>query len=175
MNLRHLKHYNLYLDSYVLSPLCRISLHIIHCASPPFCDLTWLPPKSPFSTLPLENVDEVQRCSELHRDICHYVCWIFFCTDLHQVDHLSLTYLVIPHIDVLYPLMIHVILSKINSTRWTWTESCMMPKVLTNPLNHKASLDVSTAAMYFTFVVENAFMSCNFTFQLMTHSTIVNT
>jgi len=90
--------------------------------SPPFCDFTWLPLKSPFATLPLENLDEVQRCSELlHRDgLRHHICWILLRADLYQIDHLIihdlLTYLVIPHINVLRSLVIHVIFSEMNRT-----------------------------------------------------------
>ena len=96
-------------------------LPLHHSAFSPFCDFTCLPPKSPFSTLPLENLDEVQRCSELlHRDgLRHHVCWILLCTDLHQVDHIviydPLTYFVIPYI-MLHPFVIFVILSKRNNT-----------------------------------------------------------
>ena len=78
--------------------------------------------QEPLSTLSLDNLDEVQRCSELlnQDNLYHHVCWILICTDLHQVDHLvnydPLTYLVIPHINVFHPLMIHVILSEMKST-----------------------------------------------------------
>jgi len=88
----------------------------------PLCDFTWLLPNSSFSTLTLENLHKVQRCSELlHLDgRYHLVCWIFLYSDLHQVDYLIiydlLTYLMIHHIDVLCPLMILVILNKMNST-----------------------------------------------------------
>jgi len=113
---------NLHLDSCSLSPFVEISLRFIHRAFFPFCDFTWLPPKSPFSTLLLENLDEVQRYSEiLHLDdLCHHVCWILLYTHLHQVNHLviydPLTYLEIPHINVLRPLVILVIFCKINCT-----------------------------------------------------------
>ena len=66
--------------------------------------------KCPFSTLPLENFDKVQRYSELlYLDgLCHHICWILFHADLYQIDHLiipdPLMYIVIPHINVLCPL-----------------------------------------------------------------------
>ena len=81
----------------------------------PFCDFTWLPPKNPFATLPLENLDEALRCFELlHQDsLHHHIRLILLRVDLYQSDHLiihdSLTYLVIPHINVLRPLVIPVI------------------------------------------------------------------
>jgi len=85
--------------------------------------LTWLPPKScSFATLPLKNLDEAQRCSELlHLDgLRHHIRWILLRADLYQIDHLiihdPLTYLVIPYINVLHPLVIHVIFSEMNRT-----------------------------------------------------------
>jgi len=51
----------------------------------------------------------------------------------------------------------------------------MMPKVPTNPLNYKASLDASTVAMYSASVVESATISCNYAFQLTTRSATMNT
>ena len=51
--------------------------------------------------------------------LLYHICEIFLRADLYQIDHLTihdpLTYLVIPHINVLRPLMIHVILIKMNS------------------------------------------------------------
>ena len=87
----------------------------------PFCDFTWLLPKSLFITLPLENLNKVQRCSELHRDgLRHHICWILLRVNLYQIDHLiihdPLTYLVISHINVLRPLVIPVIFNKMNRT-----------------------------------------------------------
>ena len=147
--------------------------------SPPFCDFTWLSPKSSFSTLPLKNFDEVQRCFELlHRDgLRHHIRWILLHADLYQIDHLiihdPLTYLLIPHINVLRPLVIPMILSEMNRTLaivMTRTESCMILNVLTNPINHKAFFDASTAAMYSASVIESAVVSCSSAFQLMMHS-----
>ena len=147
---------------------------LLHSPSfPPFCHFTWLPPKSPFATLPLENLDEVQRCSKfLHRDdLRHHICWILLRVDIYQIDHLiihdPLTYLVTSHINVLRPLVIHVILSEMNRTltsQWTRAESCMILNISTSPLNHKASFDTSTAAMYSTSVVERAIVTCNSAF-----------
>jgi len=80
------------------------------------------PLKSPFSTLPLKNIDEVQKCSELlHRDdICHHVYLILLCTNLHQVNNLFyynlMTYHIISHINVLCPLVISMILRKMYRT-----------------------------------------------------------
>jgi len=75
-----------------------------------------------FATLPLEKLDEVQGCSELlYRDgLRHYIRWILFRADLYQIDHLIihdlLTYILTPHINVLRPLVIPVILSEMNRT-----------------------------------------------------------
>ena len=88
----------------------------------PFCDFTWLPPKSLFATLPLENLDEVQRYSELlHRDCLRYhIRWILLRADLYRIDllivHDLLTYLVKFHINMLRSLVIPVIFSEMNST-----------------------------------------------------------
>jgi len=112
---------NLHLDSCSLNPSVEIGLCFINLAfSPLLC--TWLLPNSPCATLPLENLDEVQRCSELlHRDgLCHHIRWILLRADLCQIDHLfihdPLTYLVKSHINVLRPLVIPVILGEMNST-----------------------------------------------------------
>jgi len=60
---------NLHLDSCSLNPFVEIGLRFIRVAFSPFCDFTLLPPNCSFTTLPLEDLDEVQRCSELlHRD-----------------------------------------------------------------------------------------------------------
>ena len=72
------------------------SLHrnwpLLHSQSflPPFCDFTWLLSKSLFVTLPLENLDEIQRCSELlYRDgLRYHTCWILLHDDFYQIDHL---------------------------------------------------------------------------------------
>jgi len=139
--------------------------------SPCFCDYTWFPPKSPFATLLLENLDEVQRCFELiHRDgLRHHIRWIFLRADLYQIDHLiihgSLTYLVISHINVLRPLVIPMILSEMNrilAVAMNLNLSYMIQNVSTNPLNHKASFDASPVTMYSTSVIERAILSCNF-------------
>jgi len=88
----------------------------------PFCDFTWLPPKNPFATLPLENLDEALRCFELlHQDsLHHHIRLILLRVDLYQSDHLiihdSLTYLVILHINVLRLLVLHVIFNEMNRT-----------------------------------------------------------
>ena len=90
--------------------------------SPRFCDFILLSPMSMLSTLPLEKLDEVQRCSELlHRNgLQHHIYWILLRADLYQIDHLiihdPLTYLVISHINVLRPLVIPAILSEMNRT-----------------------------------------------------------
>jgi len=90
--------------------------------SPFFCDFTWLSPKSPFIILPLENFDEVQRCSELfHWDgLRPHIRWILLRADLYQIDHFiihdPLTYLAKSHINVLRLLVIYVIFSEMNST-----------------------------------------------------------
>jgi len=74
--------------------------------------------RSPFVTLPLENLDEVQRCSDfLHRDgFHHHIRWILLQADFYQIDHLiihdPLMYLVISHINMLRLLVIPVILSE---------------------------------------------------------------
>ena len=74
-----------------------------------------------FATLPLKNLDEVQRCSKLlHRDdLCHHIRWILLRADLYQIYHLiihhPLTYLVKSHIIVLRLLVIPVIFSEMNS------------------------------------------------------------
>ena len=102
--------------------LHRIGLHFIGLAISPFCEFTRLPPKSPFATLPLKNLDEVQRYSEiLHpNNLRHHIYWILLHADIYQIDYLiihdPLTYLVIPHINVLRPLVIPVILSEMNRT-----------------------------------------------------------
>ena len=71
---------NLHLDSCSLSPFIEIGLLFIHLAFSPFCDFTLLPLKSLFTTLPLKNLNEVQRCSELlHQDgLRYHICWFFF-------------------------------------------------------------------------------------------------
>ena len=85
--------------------------------SPFFCNFTRLP-----RAHSLENFDGVQRCSKLlHQDgLYHHVCWIFICIDFDQINnhfHCNpLSYLMISHINVLYPLVIHVILSEIYRT-----------------------------------------------------------
>jgi len=105
-----------------LSPLVEIGLCFIHHTFSPLLYFIWLPPKSLISTLSLENLEEVHRYSEvLHWDgLYQHIRWILLCTNLHQIDHLviydPLTYLIIPHNDVLRPFMIHVILSKMNNT-----------------------------------------------------------
>ena len=102
-----------------IEPLCRNWPPLFTVlSSPPFCDFTWLPLKSSFSILSLDNLNEIQRCSELlHRDgLHHHIRWIHLCADLYQIDHLiiynPLMYLVIPHINVLRSLVIHVILNR---------------------------------------------------------------
>ena len=40
-------------------------------------------------------------------------------------------------------------------SQWSWTESCMMPKISTNLLNHKASFDTSTGVMYSASIIES--------------------
>jgi len=152
--------------------------------SPLFCDFTWLPPKSMFSTLPLENLDEVQRCSELlHRDgLYHHVCWISFITDLHQVDHFviynPLTFLVIPPINVLHPLMMHMLLNKMNSIltvtvnlNWIMYDAKYLDQY-SQPQDFLRCLNCNKVS---ASVVERAIVSCNSIFQLMTHSATVNT
>jgi len=105
-----------------IKSLCR-NWPMLH--SPSFLPLfgfAWLPPKSPFTILPLENLDEVQRCSELlHWDgLRHHICWILLRANLYQIDHLiiddPLTYLVKSHINLLCPLVIPVIFSEMNIT-----------------------------------------------------------
>jgi len=90
-----------------------------------FLPLLWLHMTSSqdsFTTLSLENLDDVQRCSELlHQDgLRHHICWILLRTDLYQIDHLIihdlLSYLVIPYINVLHLLLIPMILSEMNHT-----------------------------------------------------------
>ena len=99
-----------------IEPLCR-NWPLL---PPPFCDFTWLSHKSLFATLSLENLDKVQRYFELLHwdDLHHHIRWILFRVDLYPIDHLiilnPLTYLVIPHINVLHPLVIFVILNKMN-------------------------------------------------------------
>ena len=156
-----------------IESLCR-NWSLLHAPSfLPFCDFTWLSPKSPFIILPLENFDEVQRCSELfHWDgLHHHIRWILLRSDLYQIDHLiihdSLTYLVKSHINVLRPLVIPVIFSNMNSTlvvAINLTKSCMILNVSTNSLNHKASFDASTAAMYSASVVKRTIVSYNSAF-----------
>ena len=113
---------NLQLDSCSLTSFVKIGLCFIHRVFSSFCDFTWLPLESPFSSLPLKNLDEIQWCFELlHRDgLHHHVRRIILCIDLHQVDHLviyvPLTYLMIPHINVFYLFEIPVIFRKMNST-----------------------------------------------------------
>ena len=100
--------------------IVEIGLHTINKLFSPFCDFTRLPLKSPFSTLSLEYIDEIQRYSELfHRyNFCHYVCWIFLCTNLHQVNNFFyyhlMTYPMILHINVLCSLVILMIFSEMN-------------------------------------------------------------
>jgi len=49
-------------------------------------------------------------------------------------------------------------------SQWTRTESYMILNVSTNPLNHKAFFDASTAAMYSASIIERATVSCTYTF-----------
>ena len=105
-----------------IESLHKIGFCFILLAFSPFCNFTWLPLKISFATLPLENLDEVQRCSELlHRDsLRHHIRWILLHADIYQIDHLiiydPLTYLVKFHINVLHLLVIPVIFSEMNST-----------------------------------------------------------
>jgi len=167
-----------------LSPFVEIVLWFINCTFSPLCDFTWFPPKSLFSASPFENLDEIQRCSELlqQNGLRHHVRRILLHADLHQVDHLviynPLTYLMIPYINVLHSLVIHVIIRKMKSTltvamnpNWIMHYT----KSLDQSSQPQSSFDASTVTMYLASVVERAIVSCNFAFQLMTHWTNVNT
>ena len=73
---------------------------------------------------------------------------------------------------MLHLLVIHVIFRKMNSTlaiAINLNRILYDTDVSSNPLNHKASFDVSTAAMYSASVVERAIVPCNSAFQLVTH------
>ena len=149
-----------------------------------FVTSQWLSPKILFAALPLENLGKVQRCFELlHRDgLRHHICWILIWADLYKIDRLiiydPLTYLGYLTSMCLVRLWYLWYLARwiaLWLSQWTWNESCMILNVSTNPLNHKASFDASTAAIYSTSVVERAIVSCNFAFQLMTQSGTVNT
>ena len=169
-----------------IESLRRNWLPLIHRAFFPFCDFTWLPSKSPFSTLLLENLDEVCRFSELlHRDrLCHHVYWILFCTDLHQVNNIFyyesttqwriLWYLTSMCFVCLWYMWSLARCITLLLSQQTWTESYML-KVLINLLNHKAFFNASTAAMCSTFDVESVTVSCKSVFQLTMHSATMNT
>ena len=141
---------NLYLDSCSLSLLVEIRHHHISF-SPPFSFFIWIPPKSSFATLPLKNLDEVQRCSELlHRVGLHHIRWILLRADLYQIDHL----IYITHWRILWnlTLMCFVRLWYLWSlarwitlwlSQWTRTESCMILYVSTNPLSFLWRLNCS--------------------------------
>jgi len=60
-------------------------------------------------------------------------------------------------------------------SQWIRTESYIIPKVSTNPLNHKVSFDASIVVVYSASVIERAIISCNSVLQLMIHSATVNT
>ena len=146
---------NLLLDSCSLSSFVKINICFI-VLSPLFCDFTWRPPKRSFSTLSLENLNEVQRCSELlHQDgLRHLFVGFFFMLIFTKSIKLSST----THWHILWylTLMCFVLLWYMWSlvrwlalwvSQWIWTESYIIPKILTDPLNHKSSFDSSTAAM----------------------------
>jgi len=105
-----------------IESLCRNGLYFIHLPFSPFYDFTWLPPKSPFVTLLLEILDEVQRFSELLHsdDLHHLICWILLRADIYQM----ITLLSTTHWRVLWYLtsmcfirfVIPVILSEMNHT-----------------------------------------------------------
>jgi len=85
----------------------------------PFCYFTWLFPKSSFSILPLENLDKVQISflsgwSSLSCPLESSLCWS---SPSRSTCHPWPTNnLMISHINVLRPLVILVIFSKMNST-----------------------------------------------------------
>jgi len=60
-------------------------------------------------------------------------------------------------------------------SQWTRTKSYMILNVSTNPLNHKASFDNSTAVMYSASIIERINVSCNSAFQLMMYPATMNT
>ena len=68
------------------------------------------------SQLPSKYVDEVQRCLELLHwyGLRHHVRMIFLCADCYQLNDLllqdPLPNLVVPHINVICPLVITLIL-----------------------------------------------------------------
>ena len=127
----------------------------------------------PVRHLPLENLDEVQRCSELlHRDgLCHHIHWIFLHADFYQINdliiHDPLTYLVKSHINELRLLVIPVIFSEMNSTLAVAMKSNYILydiERLNQSFNHKAFFEASTVAMYSASVVERAIVSYNSAF-----------
>jgi len=129
----------------------------------PFCDFRCLSLKNLLFTLYLENLDEVQRCSELfHRDnLCHHVCQIFFVLIFTKSITLSftthwhilwyVTSMCFARLWYMYSLVRWIALWLFQ---WTWAESWTMPNVSTNSLDHKAFLDASTATMYSASIVE---------------------
>jgi len=162
----------------LIESLCR-NWPLLH--SFPFSPLlcTWLSLKSPFATLPLENLDEVQRCSKLlHRDgFRHHIRWIF----LMLIIIKSITLSSMTHWRILWYLtsMCFICLwymwflarwIALWLSQWTRTESYMILNISTNPLNHKASFDALTATIYSASIIGRKIVSCNSAFQLMTHS-----
>ena len=104
--------------TYILWVFCRNWLPHYQISFLSFLGLHATLSQEPISTLSLKNIDEVQRCSELlyWNGLCHHVCWILLYTDFHQINNIfhcnPLMYPMIPHIDVLYPPVIHVIFSE---------------------------------------------------------------
>jgi len=131
---------NILFDSCSLSPSIEIGLRFNRLVFSYFFGFTWLPPKSPFVTLSLENLNEVQRCSELlHRDsLHHYIRWILFVLIFTKSITLSST----THWRILWYLtsMCFILLwypwslarwIALWLSQWTRTESCMMLNVST--------------------------------------------
>ena len=122
------------------------------CFLSPFCDLTWLPHKSPFSTLPLKTLMKFRDALNFFTGMVFVIISTGFFFVL--IFTKSTTLLSTTHWRILWYMWSFARWITLWLLQWSWTESYIIPKVSTNPLHHKNSFIASTTAMYSASVVE---------------------